>query len=44
MQSNSFHNDLIQFKDEIFKKIRLLENQLTTEINDKYTETNILCE
>ena len=44
MQNYSFHNDLIQFKDEIFKQIRLLENQLITDINDKYTETSTICD
>ena len=42
MQTQSFLTELIQFKDEIFKSIRLLENRLTTDINDKYTQTSLL--
>jgi hypothetical protein len=30
--------DLIQFKDETFKKIRLLESKTMTEINNKYSK------
>ena len=42
MQTQSFLTELIQLKDEIFKSIRLLENRLTTDINDKYTQTSLL--
>ena len=38
MQVSSFMTDLIEFKDEIFKKVRLLEKQLLTELTSKYTE------
>ena len=34
--------ELIQFKDEIFKSIRLLENRITTDMNDKYTQSNLI--
>ena len=44
MQSNSYLTDLIQFKDEIFKTIRLLDNRLTKEINDKYVQSNLIFE
>ena len=44
MQNHSFHTDFIQFKDEIFKKVRLLENRLSTDINNKFTETHIMCD
>ena len=44
MQQNSFLTDLIQFKDEIFKTIRLLDNRLTKEINDKYVQSNLIFE
>ena len=40
MQVSSIMTDLIEFKDEIFKKVRLLENRLTTEVNTKYSEMN----
>ena len=38
MQVSSFMTDLMEFKDEIFKKVRLLENKLTTEFKAKYSE------
>ena len=38
MQVQSIMSDLIEFKDEIFKKVRLLEKQLISEVNTKYTE------
>ena len=38
MQVSSLMTDLITFKDEIFKKVRLLENKLVTEVNTKYSE------
>ena len=38
MQVSSIMTDLITFKDEIFKKVRLLENKLVTEVNSKYSE------
>ena len=44
MQQNSFLTDLIQFKDEIFKKLRLLENRLTADITDKFTQSNLIYE
>ena len=44
MQTQSFLTDLIQFKDEIFKTIRLLENRLTADISDKFTQSNLICE
>ena len=44
MQSQSFLTELIQFKDEIFKTIRLLDNRLTKEINDKYVQSNLIFE
>ena len=44
MQANSFLSDLIHFKDEIFKKIRLLDNRLTKDINDKYIQSNLIFE
>ena len=44
MQNHSFLTDLIQFKDEIFKQIRLLENRLTSDITDKFTQSNIMYE
>ena len=44
MKTQSILTDLIQFKDEIFKKIRLLENRLTTDITDKFTQTNLVYE
>ena len=44
MQQNSFLTDLIQFKDEIFKKLRLLENRLTADIIDKFTQSNLIYE
>ena len=40
MQVPSFMSDLIEFKDEIFKKIRLLEKKLMDEIKTKYTQLN----
>ena len=42
MQAQSFLTELIQFKDEIFKSIRLLENRITTDMNDKYTQSNLI--
>ena len=42
MQTQSFLTELIQFKDEIFKSIRLLENRITTDMNDKYTQSNLI--
>ena len=36
--SSSFMTDFIEFKDEIFKKIRLLESKVMTEINSKFTK------
>ena len=44
MQSQSFLTELIQFKDEIFKTIRLLENKLTKDITDKYAQINLIFE
>ena len=44
MKSQSILTDLIQFKDEIFKKIRLLENRLTIDITDKFKQTNLVYE
>ena len=44
MQSQSFLTEIIQFKDEIFKTIRLLENRLTQDINEKFTQSNLLYE
>ena len=38
MQVSSLMTDLIEFKDEIFKKVRLLENRVTCELNAKYSE------
>ena len=38
MQVSSFMTDLMEFKDEIFKKVRLLESKLTTEFKAKYSE------
>ena len=38
MQVSSFMTDLIEFKDEIFKKVRLLEKQIMTELTTKYGE------
>ena len=38
MQVSPFMNDLIEFKDEMFKKIRLLEAKIMTEINNKNTK------
>ena len=40
MQVPSFMSDLIEFKDEIFKKIRLLEKKLMDEIKTKYAQLN----
>lgn len=40
MQVSSFMTDLIEFKDEIFKKVRLLENKVMTEVNNKYLQIN----
>ena len=40
MQVSTIMTDLIEFKDEIFKKVRLLESRLTTEVNTKYSEMN----
>ena len=44
MKTQSILTDLIQFKDEIFKKIRLLENRLTTDITEKFNQTNLIYE
>ena len=44
MKNHSFLTDLIQFKDEIFKTIRLLENRLTSDITDKFTQSSLLYE
>ena len=38
MQVSTFMTDLMEFKDEVFKKVRLLENKVFTEINTKYSE------
>ena len=35
MKLSQFMNNLIEFKDEMFKKIRLLEAKIMTEINNK---------
>lgn len=40
MQVSTFMTDLIEFKDEIFKKVRLLENKVMTEVNNKYLQIN----
>ena len=44
MKVESILADITHFKDEVFKNIRLLENRLTTDINDKYNQSNLLCE
>ena len=44
MKVESILADITRFKDEVFKKIRLLENRLSTDINDKYNQSNLLCE
>ena len=38
MQVTSLMTDLINIKDEIFKKVRLLESKLINEVNTKYSE------
>ena len=40
MQVPSLMTDLMEFKDEIFKKIRLLEKKIMDEIKLKYTQLN----
>ena len=40
MQPSSSINDYIQFKDEILKKIRLLENKFTSDFNSKFSKIN----
>ena len=44
MQTQPFLTEIIHFKDEIFKTIRLLENRLTQDINEKFTQSNIIYE
>ena len=44
MKPETFLMDLNQFKDEILKKVRLLENRLTNDINNKYNQTNLIYE
>ena len=40
MQPSSSLTDYIVFKDEILKKIRLLENKFTSEFNSKFSQLN----
>ena len=40
MQPSSSINDYIQFKDEVLKNIRLLENKFTSDFNSKISKIN----
>ena len=40
MQPSSSINDYIQFKDEVLKNIRLLENKFTSDFNSKFSKIN----
>ena len=40
MQVSSYMTDFMNFKDEIFKKVRLLESKLMSEINTKFGKLN----
>ena len=40
MQLASQNNDFIEFKDEIYKKMRLIENKFLSELNSKFAQIN----
>ena len=40
MQPSSLMSNFISFKDEMMKKIRLLENKLSSDFNSKYSQVN----
>ena len=41
MQPTSTMTDYIEFKDEIMKRIRLLENKFTSDFNSKFSQISL---